>query len=67
MKNKHILLPQQIKIMTGNVINRTLSNQLFGISFKTLNCTDGPVNEVTDSIISVIMNDSQVATQCNLG
>lgn len=111
--------------------NGTLSNQLFGITFGTLNCVDGPVNEVaqnmdkfivtnraalsadvakgdgetlsaltqvmgcnvqshemgrvlkanynqifvndaqpnivTDSIISVIMNDSQVASQCHLG
>jgi hypothetical protein len=112
--------------------NNTFSNQLFGISFGTLNCTDGPVNEVamnvdkfvvanrsaltadvakgdgetlsaltqvigcnvqgkemgrllksnynqifvndslqpnevTDSILSVIMSDSQVAAQCNLG
>lgn len=111
--------------------NGTLSNQLFGISFGTLNCVDGPTNEVamnmdkfvvanrsalsadiakgdgetisaltqvigcsvnsremgkllqsnynqifvndsqanivTDSIISVIMSDSQVASQCNLG
>lgn len=111
--------------------NGTLSNQLFGISFGTLNCTDGPTNEVamnmdkfivanrsaltadiakgdgetlsaltqvigcstsspdmgrllkknynqifvddaqpnilTDSIITVIMQDSQVASQCNLG
>lgn len=111
--------------------NGTLSNQLFGISFGTLNCVDGPTNEVamnmdkfvvanrsalaadiakgdgetisaltqvigcsmnsrdmgkllqsnyrqifandsqpnivTDSIISVIKSDSQVASQCNLG
>lgn len=111
--------------------NGTLSNQLFGISFGTLNCVDGPTNEVamnmdkfiianrsalsadiakgdgetlsaltqvigcsvnsremgkllqsnynqifandaqtnivTDSIISVIMKNSQVASQCNLG
>lgn len=111
--------------------NGTASNQLFGISFGTLNCVDGPTNEVamnmdkfivanrsalaadiakgdgetisaltqvigcsmsgrdmgkllqpnyrqifaddsqpnivTDSIISVIKNDSQVASQCNLG
>lgn len=111
--------------------NGTLSNQLFGISFGTLNCTDGPTNEVamnmdkfivanrsalsadiakgdgetlgaltqvigcsvesremgkllksnynqifvndtqtnlvTDSIITVIMENSQIASQCNLG
>jgi len=111
--------------------NGSSFNQLFGISFGTLNCTDGPTNEVamnvdkfivanrsaltadvakgdgetlsaltqvmgcstdsrdmgrllktnynqifvndaqpnilTDSIITVIMQDSQVASQCNLG
>ncbi|MBL7543935.1 MAG: DUF3015 family protein [Bdellovibrionaceae bacterium] len=112
--------------------NGTSSNQLFGITFGTLNCTDGPTNEVasnmdkfiianrsalsadvakgdgetlsaltqvmgcnnvqsqemgrvlkakynqifandaqpnivTDSIITVIMNDTQVASRCNLG
>lgn len=111
--------------------NGTLSNQLFGITFGTLNCVDGPTNEVagnmdkfiianraalaadvakgdgetlgaltqvmgcsvqshemgrvlkanynqifvnddqanilTDSIISVIMNEAPVASRCNLG
>ncbi len=116
----------------ASTTNGTSSNQLFGITFGTLNCTDGPVNEVamnvdkfivanrsaltadiakgegetlaaltqvlgcdaqthqmgtllksnynqifvndqlqpnevTDSILSVIMNDSQVAGQCHLG
>lgn len=115
----------------ASTTNGTSSNQLFGITFGSLNCTDGPTHEVamnmdkfimanrsalsadvakgdgetltalnavigcnvksnemgrllksnynqifsegaqanlvTDSIISVIINDSQVATQCNLG
>jgi hypothetical protein len=48
--------------------NGTLSNQLFGITFGTLNCTDGPTDEVAMNVDKfIVANRSALASDIAKG